>query len=301
MNNKETYRRICEAEGDRIPLFQQYWWWDTVCATKPWDVLISKSNGNIKGSMPYLDCRKMGLRYSLMPQLTMFTGPWLADPADSSTLHDLYSQLLALRPIVYVGRLSPAMSSGDYGISDFKFQVSTHYTYRFDPIRPLDELMAGASQLRRRDYHRLNEVLTIDTNVAPCDFADLHAAYIASKRKQDLLPHEFIVRTCTAAIERQHGLIVGARAADRTLKAALFTAYDAECAYMLMLARSTDAPRNAMAFLIWRTIELMSRHSRIFDFEGSMEPGVEEYYSSFGAKRTDMLQLTLNRLPFIKI
>ena len=62
-----------------------------------------------------------------------------------------------------------------------------------------------------------------------------------------------------------------------------------------------DAPRNTMSFLIWRTIEIMASRTKVFDFEGSMEPGVEEYYRSFGPQKVNMLQLSRCWVPFMKI
>ena len=70
MDSKEKYRELCEAEGSRIPLFQQYWWMETVCAGKRWDVLLSERDGVIEGALPYLIGKKLGLRYILQPQLT---------------------------------------------------------------------------------------------------------------------------------------------------------------------------------------------------------------------------------------
>ena len=46
--NKEKYKQLCEAEGSRIPLFQQYWWMETVCEGKQWDVLLSQRDGRIE-------------------------------------------------------------------------------------------------------------------------------------------------------------------------------------------------------------------------------------------------------------
>ena len=78
-------------------------------------------------------------------------------------------------------------------------------------------------------------------------------------------------------------------------------AYDSECAYMLMLARSAEAPRNAMSFLIWKAIEIMGSRTKVFDFEGGMEPGVGEYYRSFGPQKAEMLQVSRCCIPFMKI
>ena len=302
LTNKEKYRQLCETEGARIPLFLQYWWWETVCRGKRWDVLLSECDGQVRGAMPYIDGRRLCLRHSLMPQLTMFTGPWLADATDKEAFDDLWRQFMSRRWAIYKGRLSPELTAaGLVPPERLGLKAEMHYTYRFDPIRPLPDLMAGASQLRRRDYRRLDEVLTVDEQVSPQEFADLHTAYMVRQSKRDLLEHSFIVHVCTEAVGRGNGMVVGARDADGRLHNALFVAYDSECSYMLMLARSADAPRNSMSFLIWKTIELMASRTKVFDFEGSMEPGVEEFYRSFGPLKAELLQVSRCRIPFIRI
>ena len=293
---------MCETEGARIPLFLQYWWWETVCRGKRWDVLLCERDGKVRGAMPYIDGRRLCLRHSLMPQLTMFTGPWLADVADMEAFGDLWRQFMSCRWALCKVRLSPELTAAGYALpTQLGLKAEMHYTYRFDPIRPLPELMAGASQLRRRDYRRLDAVLGVDEAVSPQEFADLHLAYMGRNGGRDLLEHSLIVYVCTEAVAHGSGMIVGARDTEGILHAALFMVYDSECAYMLMLARSAEAPRNAMSFLIWRTVEIMASRTKVFDFEGSMEPGVEEFYRSFGPQKVNMLQLNRCRVPFMKI
>lgn len=267
-----------------------------------WDVLLCECGGVVRGAMPYIDGRRLCLRHSLMPQLTMFTGPWLADATDTEAFGDLWRQFMSHRWALCKARLSPELTvAGQVPPKGFGLKTEMHYTYRFDPIRPLPELMAGASQLRRRDYRRLCGVLSVDEAVSPKEFADLHVAYMERDGGRDLVEHGLIVHVCAEAVSRSSGMILGARDAEGMLHAALFAVYDSECAYMLMLARSADAPRNAMSFLIWKAVEVMASRTRVFDFEGSMEPGVEEYYRSFGAQKADLLQVSLCRIPFMKI
>ena len=293
---------MCETEGTRIPLFLQDWWWETVCRGKRGDVLLCERDGKVRGAMPYIDGRRLCLHHSLMPQLTMFTGPWLADKADKEAFADLWWQFVSRRWALCKVRLSPELTAaGLVPPQGLGLKSEMHYTYRFDPIRPLEELMPAASQLRRRDYRRLCGELSVDEAVSPQEFADLHTAYMERQGKRDLLEHSFIVHVCGEAVGRGNGMLVGARDADGRLHDALFVVFDSECAFMLMLARGADAPRNSMSFLIWKTIEIMVSRTKVFDFEGSMEPGVEEYYRSFGPQKVDMLQVSRCRIPFIRI
>lgn len=61
---------------------------ESVCCGKRWDVLLAERDGRICGALPFLCGSKFGMRYVLQPQLTMFTGPWLAADADSGVLAD---------------------------------------------------------------------------------------------------------------------------------------------------------------------------------------------------------------------
>lgn len=299
-DNKERYRQLCETEGAQIPLFLQWWWWETVCLGKEWDVLLAEREGAIVGALPYMKGRRWGVRYSLMPQLTMYTGPWTSTPAGAATaVDDLLRQLDDLGLAAYVGRTMPGEDAAGR-LAQHNYSVSHRHTYRFAPLRPLPELMAEASPLRRRDYRRLGEELTIDPAVAAAEFAELHTSHFAKAKGRDLIDRSLIERVCTEATRRGHGMVVGARQGDGRLAAAVFVPYDRQSAYLLMLARSADAPRNATAFVIWRAIDMLSGHTEAFDFEGSMEAGVEEYYRSFGPQQSPMVQYAKCRLPLIK-
>ena len=66
MSDKETYKKLCETEGSTIPLFLQYWWMETVCKGKEWDVaLVKEPDGTIAAAMPYLWGKRYGMHYLL--------------------------------------------------------------------------------------------------------------------------------------------------------------------------------------------------------------------------------------------
>lgn len=288
--DKDIYRRICETEGLRIPLFQQYWWMETVCAGKRWEVLLVREGDCVRGAWPYLCGSRMGLRYVLLPQLTMFGGPWLADSADSEALDCLVQQFAKLNPALCLQRLAPSVTSAK-PFTLLNCKVSRRSTYRFDLQRGVPELMAAASELRRRDYKRLDAQLHIDTDIDATLFADMHADYWRRRGKRDLVGRDLIVRVCTEAVGRGQGILAGARDGDGRLHAALFAPYDQESAYLLLSAIGPEAPRNVMSYLIWKVLALLQDRTRWFDFEGGAEEGVGRYYRSFGAEKVEYLQL----------
>lgn len=272
---------------------------ETVCRGKRWEVLLSEHDGRVAGAMPYLCGRKLGLRYVLQPQLTMFTGPWVADGGDrAAVMADLAQRFAALRPALCCIKCAPSITD----VSAFTaagLKAEPKPTYRFQHLLPLGELMAGASQLRRRDYARNSGLLSVDTSLAPGEFAAFHKACFEAGGGRDLVGRDLVELVCRTAIERGQGLLLGARDASGTLQAAAFAPYDSRCAYLLMLAHAPTAPRNAMTFAVWKLAEALLGRTEAFDFEGGSEEGVARFYASFGAERVQCWQLTSSQLPLV--
>lgn len=301
MTNKERYRQLCDAEGDGIPLFLQHWWMELVCEGKQWDVLLCERDGRIAGALPYLEGRKLGLRYVLQPQLTQFSGPWLSNDLDEEsrlrTLDDLAAQVDGLRLAIYMQRFAP-------GIDNWLpfywrgYSQTTRYTYRFDPLMPLEELMQTAQPERRKRLDRLQSECAVDKSVPSQEFAKFHHSYYMRRDGRCLVPQELVERVCSASIERGQGLIYGLRADDGHLLVADYVVKDSRCAHSLMSGMADDAPRNANSLLFWTLIGDLHGHTAAFDFEGSMDPGIGHFFRSFGAHAVPLMQVWRCRIPF---
>ena len=309
--NKEKYIQLCEAEGSRIPLFQQYWWMETVCEGKQWDVLLSQRDGRIEGALPYLLGRKCGLKYILQPQLTQFCGPWYNCPENVDRLEfehrvggDLAAQLNALGARICLMHFSPTVTDW----LPFRwagYQQTTRYTYRFPSIADPDSLFQHASRVRRRHMEEVESLCRIEKNIDLKEFIAFHKAYYERRGERDLIPERLIENVCTTAIGRGQGLLWGLRSDDGALQATWFVAFDDRCGYSLLLAIGEKAPTNAMTYLMWQVLKHLSTLTQAFDFEGSIEPGLELFYRTFGTTQTPffevsrfrprMLQLILDR------
>lgn len=301
MTNKETYRQLCETEGAEIPLFQQYWWMETVCEGKQWDVLLSKGHGITSGALPFLWGKKLGLKYILLPQLTPWGGPWVDPALDADlrhwTLEALAAGLRRQKAVLYLQRFAP-------GVSDWQpfenqgFTHTTHYTYRFDPLPNPEELPALADRGRKRQLEVVKQTYTIDKQVSAEEFARLHIDYWERRSGHDLLTSDFIKRVCVAALSRGQALLYGLRDGHGTLMAARFAVYDKHCAYALMSAMRPETLRNSMTVLVWTMLTDLYSKTEAFDFEGGTDPGVGHFYSSFGAKKTELHCIYRSRIPF---
>lgn len=305
MTAKEEYRALCEEDALYIPLFQQYWWMEAVCVGKQWDVLLARDKSNtLQAALPYLIGSKLGLRYILQPQLTQYNGIWYRQTAadfpseryrlqyEERMATDLIQQLEQLHAVYYQQNFSPDFTNWA-PLHHAGYQQTTRYTYRLERIADLDSVWKGMS---RNERQRRIEHLLPDTRLEPLsatDFAQFQALCRTERRQHNLLPEPLVEQVCERALQRGQAFCHGLRNSDGTLMAALFAPYDDHCAYYLIPAVLPAYERlGAMDTLIWLTIQAAAQHCDRFDFEGSMEPGIEQYYRSFGAIQTPLMRIS---------
>lgn len=312
MTNKERYKHFCESEGCQVPLFMQHWWMESVCFGKSWDVALAYDNDRLVGAMPYLYGRKLGMTYIMQPQLTQFSGPFYCYPDgltpsqridfENSTLRSLLAQVEARRPSYVLIHCAPTVSNW-LPFYWAGYSQTTRYTYRLNDISDPDKLFAAFDrEKRQRKINRYSATTTVRFDMDPADFASLHARYWHSKGKNDLLSSSFIERVCRNAISRHQGVIASLHDDQQRLLAARFVAYDSMCAYALLSASDPSLHRSGHnEILIWRILQHLSGLCRSFDFEGSMDQGIEYFYRSFGAQQTPFFAISKNNSLFFSL
>lgn len=307
---KEQYKALCETEGSAIPLFLQYWWMEAVCEGKRWDVALSFRNGEIVGAMPYLLGRRMGMRYILQPQLTQYNGPWYRYPEDfdecrrlsfeKQVAQDLWEQILSLRPAYYQQNFSPAVTNW----LPFYWagcQQTTRYTYRIDDISDPQRVFDAFEPSRRQRQIRRTEGVLHPVPVTPERFVEFHTDYWARRGERDLLTAPFMLRVMGAALGRGQGLLLGLEDGDGVLQGARFVVYDDRCAYSLLSALGEGHPNGTSARLSFEIIKRLAGSTRAFDFEGSMDEGIEYFYRSFGTVQTPYFHVTRCFNPLFRV
>lgn len=303
MSLKEQYRSLCEQRQSQVPLFLQYWWMETVCQGKQWDVALAMDGDRVMAAMPYHYTSKLGMTCILQPQLTQFSGPLYFYPdgiGESERLEferqaarQLIAQIQQRHPALFIQHFAPQVTNW-LPFYWAGFSQTTRYTYRLDDISDTERLFEAFDREKRQRKIRRTEAVTdvrFDMNVA--DFAAFHKRYWNNKGKNDLLPSELIENLCNTCINRGNGVIGSLHDKEGRLLMARFVAFDSQCAYSLMSAYDLDLHRSGHSeTLMWALIKYLSDRSRAFDFEGSMDEGVEYFYRSFGAKQTPFFEIT---------
>lgn len=304
MTAKEQYRRLCETEGLYIPLFQQHWWMETVCAGKRWDVLLASSRGRIEGAVPFLYGRKWGLEYILQPQLTPWTGPWLHPELDAEGRRlalDTLAEALRRRGKALSMMCFPPETDMARPFVDRGYNLVTRTTYRFPSLSDPEALYRSASRIRRRYDPSVEEQCYVDPSLSLDEFVPFHIDYYQRRGQRDLIGEPLLRRVVQTSCSRGQGLLWGLRRrTDHALQAAWFVAYDEQCSWSLLLAIGHEAPNGAMSYLMWQAIRELSHRTRAFDFEGGMDSGLAFFYRSFGTEPTPYQCIYRSRIPFGK-
>lgn len=292
MSQQETYRQLNELH-QRLPLFFQPWWLD--CFGRNWEVAIWEKAGSIKGVFPYFIEKKAGFRLLRNPLLCPYLGPYFIDlsPDSDKRRQEEASGIDALLqqiPSVDYFQLTTVPGFDNYSsFHQHGFKNSARQTYLLALSKTEEEIFAGF-QSRMRSYTRKAEQeLEIRTN-ANFDL-DLFIQW-QSKAYQDKgqsYPYTLaqIATLLKAAEEQQSGLKQVAYNSNGEPLAFLWTPFDKQKAYHLLAANDPEKKHHgAMPLLVWKAIKtLKEKRLMHYDFEGSMDKGIEHFFKKFGGKR----------------
>ena len=279
---------------------------EAVCHGKEWDVLlVDDSQGRVAAAMPYLLGRKLGVSYIVQPQLTQFCGPWFNLPDDMPPSQrtgfenrygaELVARLEALRVGFFHQHFAP--ECGNWLPFLWQgYRQSTRYTYRLPSLADPAALRRQASRVRLRHLADIAAAgCTVDFDLPTADFVGFHRDYYARQHGGDLVPSDLMQRLVDTARSRRQALLGALRGPSGELHAAWFTPFDSRLGYSILLALGPQAAPNAMTYLIWHQLDALAPLTRGFDFEGSIEPGLEFFYRSFGAVQCPFLVVSKGR------
>ena len=297
MSNKERYAQWC-AEQPAIPIFFQPWWLDAVCAGKGWDVLlvVRERSEHILAALPYLTGKRYWMHFILMPQQTPVGGIWLdktllydnGSTWDQETLQticdDLFKQLQDLNLHYYyqhytIGNPCPLV------LQNKGMKVKERITYRLEDLSDLDKVINGFSRNKKRQLQKALSLHAERGKVNAEDFYRFHRDVLASKHKTISYSREFFLVIERKARRLNQCEIISIHNADGVLYAEAFVVWDSRTLYYLIAAQDHQYDDSgAMALLVLECIKLAREKGLVFDFEGSMIPGVAKHFKQFGAK-----------------
>lgn len=291
MKPKEIYKAIC-AQEDSLPVFLQCWWLEAVC-TK-WNVAVAFKGESVTGVWPYALEQRFTVTMLRNPALTPYLGPHIFFPPDIKESnkdrfeHEVVAELLEQLPDTDVWHLSIQPGMKQAGL--FKnegLRNTVQQTFLLDLTPTEEEIFQNFREPLKPNIKRAQTELTITESPELIkELFEFHRYTLEEKRVANHATLERMERLMKACLEHNSGTIYAARTGD-VIDALVWNVWDGDQSYYFMGSKNPDSEsKRAISALLWHTIlESKKRGNKVFDFEGSMDPGVERFFRTFCARR----------------
>lgn len=306
MANKDRYHLLC-SEEESIPIFSRDWWLDIVCGTANWDVLLIEKKGQVQAALPFYFPAQGVIS---MPPFTQTMGPWFpSEPVDAKYTRTLGKHQALCKEFTDALKAYPHfLQNFNYRITDWLpfywegYKQTTRYTYLLNDIRDEKQLWENMSPNIRRNITKAREKhhIIIKKGISVDDFLKIQT--LTFERQQLSAPKncDTLKKIISVCRQRNQGDLWGAYDDKGNLHAVAFIAWQKSSAYYLA-GGGDPALRSsgAHSLLLWECIRYAANYTSLFDFEGSMIPGVERFFREFGAIQTPFFTITKGKLSLL--
>lgn len=301
-NRKAQYRILC-GEEKTLCIFQQYWWLNAVCGEENWDVILSIKNGRIEGALPYYFQQSGRKIRILTPQLTQSIGVWIKGSKSSRYEKRLSYEMAVLEDLICQMEKLPLLScqlQNNIKLTNWLpfywkgFSQTTYYSYRIEDISDVERVRAGFSDMKKKNINKaVKEKIQIRFDLPAKDFYANHVLTLGKQKRTITYSYKLFECIYNTAYEHGAGRTIYAVDGAGNLHGALFVIWDQESAYDLISTFDPDyRSSGASSLLVYEMIKYLSDTGiGVFDFEGSMIPGVEDSFRHFGAKQTPYFRI----------
>lgn len=308
MSNKEIYCTSTEIQ-QRLPLFFRAWWLNMV--SKDWDVAIAENGGNIVAVFPYNKEHKLGLTILRNPTLTPFLGIHFFYPENLTPFkkinweEQLFEKLWNQLPEWDSFDIQSTTSFSNFLLFHQKgFTNNTRLTYHIDLTLSEEVLFRNIQSSHRKRIQQAGELYEIKEGVDYIpDLLLLHEKTFLRKEKKYIYAKALIQQIITNSYAHDSGKLLAAIDTDGNVIGAIFIAWDNEQAYLLLSAVDIEkSHKGTICLLIWQAILTAQKQGlKVFDFEGSMDEGIEPFFRRFGGERKSFFNFHLNNSKIWKL
>ncbi|MCS6992148.1 MAG: GNAT family N-acetyltransferase [Chitinophagales bacterium] len=295
MNQLETLRgpaakqHFASLLPTDAPVFHQPWWLQTCCGDA-WDVIILLKNQKLQAYFVYAFRPTLWGRSIIMPSLTPYLGPYLVLESKDSRIRQqeelmLLEQLVKCLPsfVRFESRWYPRYLNW-LPFYWKKFLQQTRYTH-------IINIPSDANQLRQTFSEKINrEINKGEKKYRVVEASHTENLYGFTKATFDQkginlnFTAPYVERLYQSCMQHRAGRLWHAVDDHGRVGAALFVVWDTTTAYYLLGARAPETGNTgALTFLFWHCFKQLQGQVSVFDFEGSMVPGIGRYFRSFGA------------------
>ena len=161
------------------------------------------------------------------------------------------------------------------------FRADAQFTFEIEPA-PEGELWKRMRDKTRNVIRRAEERFAAVELDDPAEFTTFYESNLRRRglsNLYDLAVCRALIAECRA---RGAGRVLAARDRDGSIKAAIFTIWDAGAEYYFMTTRRTDAGNGAVSLLVWEAIKHAAVSGLRFDFDIFTGTNDALFFSGFG-------------------
>jgi hypothetical protein len=302
--SKDLYRELCRTE-ESIPVFSRDWWLDIVC-DEQWDVLIVRRKGRILSSLPlYIPASGV----VTMPHYTQTMGVWFLPESDDTNYCSVLErrQSICRELIKKLDKYSAFYQNFSCDFTDWLpfywagFNQTTRYTYILENIKDTEYLLTNMDgQARRNIRNAVKNLIEVRSDVCIDEFLKVQSLTFERQNKRNKQSSEVLIRLIEESRKRKQGDIFGGYDKDGNLHAAAFVVWQKSSAYYIAGGGDPSfRSSGAHSLVLFEAIKYVSRFTDIFDFEGSMIPGVERFFREFGALQKQYFLIYRGRMSLL--
>lgn len=284
-------------------MFFQPWWLDIV--SKHWDIALAHNDDVITGVWPFSIDKKLGLKLVRNPLLTPYLGPIFFYPEhlaaeqkasfEQSTFQQLWQQIPGWDSFDLEAHVS---FTNQELFSQEGFETTHHITYEIDLQQPEKNLFAAFHTNHRNLIKQavLHNKITAGTECLS-KLLQLHKETFSRKNKPYPFHTGMIEKLVTESIRLEAGNLFSTTDEENNTTACIFAVWDREKMYLLLSTVDLEqAHPGAVRLLIWHAIKTArDKGLKVFDFEGSMDPGIAAFFRRFGGTRKTYLCASRNK------
>lgn len=276
-------------ENNVNSIFEEPWWLDIVSPNNWKEILIEEDN-HLVARLPYSIKRNK----VAMPQFTPTCGIWFKDE-DGANIQEKNENIKRITEKIIIElnnyrsvqlRLDPSMQ---YFLPFYwkGFSIIPKITYRINNLNDLQSIYQNFSKNIRRDIKSAEKKVEIKYDTSPDIMIKLLKKTFREQGRKLPCSEDLIVRIMEESGKRNKGKLITAVDANGNTHAGAYLVYDKRVCYYLFAGKDPDFKKsNAQTLVMWKCIEFASNVSSIFDFEGSMIEGIEQFFKRFGGEPT---------------
>lgn len=286
----QAYHDLFDAQ-EKPFLYTSPRWLDATCGSDGWEAVISYDGDAPIAGLPYHKTSIRRLSAIITPPLTQ----WVAVIANEKVSPSIFDDLLSKLPEASIFDLTLKTVEGLHVQND-RFPVNLKYSYVLSYTEDENQVRSGYSEGLRRNLRQSENIYAIEVSEDVPVFLELcRHSYQQQNRKPPPWLEMVLPRVFSSLISNHCGMLLLATFQGKVM-AGILTAWDEHFTYYLAGGRSDgDHGSSAHALLLDHAITQAHHRKTSFDFEGSMHPGIANFFQSFGASPTPYWHLKKSR------